>query len=337
VYTLGEVARLIAAACGIVLQPEGGPNLHSTPDLGPSPIVMRLAPELAGALDAIIAGREGDPAAEARARSAKAAIGLDLSKIVLPTPEQWRVKYGRRYTGGRDACVQNMPNDLRCYCYAPSHTAFIAADASNLHLRLVARLSGDDALAAFVALGDPYMEIVRRFGVSRKDAKRAVSGLLNGGRSRMLMDECGFSPLQADRFLSWFEARFLDAWCWMAARVQQAKDTGTVTLHDGRKVAVKRSGQDAIHAILATLEGEMLGRVIARAQAEIIGCRIAIPMHDGALFVVPAGTEEAAARQLHAIMGTEFGGPCTAGFGATWHDAESKNLTSVGEGAQAAK
>ncbi len=78
------------------------------------------------------------------------------------------------------AGLHNLPADLRPAIVAgPDHT-FVRADLGQIEPRILAAVSGDEALAAATLEADMYAPVAQRLGVSREIAKVAVLGAMYG-------------------------------------------------------------------------------------------------------------------------------------------------------------
>jgi DNA polymerase-1 len=78
------------------------------------------------------------------------------------------------------AGLHNLPTDLRpAVVAAPGHV-FVRADLGQIEPRILAAVSGDEALAAATLESDMYAPVAQRLGVSREIAKVAVLGAMYG-------------------------------------------------------------------------------------------------------------------------------------------------------------
>ncbi len=78
------------------------------------------------------------------------------------------------------AGLHNLPGDLRPAVVAEPGYAFVRADLGQIEPRILAAVSGDEALAAATLEADMYEPVARRLGVSREIAKVAVLGAMYG-------------------------------------------------------------------------------------------------------------------------------------------------------------
>ncbi len=78
------------------------------------------------------------------------------------------------------AGLHNLPADLRPAVVAEPGHAFVRADLGQIEPRILAAVSGDEALAAATLEADMYEPVARRLGVSREIAKVAVLGAMYG-------------------------------------------------------------------------------------------------------------------------------------------------------------
>ncbi len=78
------------------------------------------------------------------------------------------------------AGLHNLPAELRPAIVAGDGHAFVRADLGQIEPRILAAVSGDDALAAATFEADMYAPVAVRLGVSREVAKVAVLGAMYG-------------------------------------------------------------------------------------------------------------------------------------------------------------
>lgn len=78
------------------------------------------------------------------------------------------------------AGLHNLPGDLRPAIVANPGRAFVRADLGQIEPRILAAVSGDEALATATFDADMYAPVAQRLGVSRDIAKVAVLGAMYG-------------------------------------------------------------------------------------------------------------------------------------------------------------
>ena len=78
------------------------------------------------------------------------------------------------------AGLHNLPADLRPAIVAEPDHAFVRADLGQIEPRILAAVSGDQALAAATLEADMYAPVAQRLDVSREIAKVAVLGAMYG-------------------------------------------------------------------------------------------------------------------------------------------------------------
>jgi DNA polymerase-1 len=78
------------------------------------------------------------------------------------------------------AGLHNLPSDLRPAIVARADHLFVRADLGQIEPRILAAVSGDEALAAATLDADMYAPVAARLGVSREIAKVAVLGAMYG-------------------------------------------------------------------------------------------------------------------------------------------------------------
>ena len=330
-YALGKNSRKTAEAVGLPLDPEGC-HSHRTEshsyggcDGDTNPIRFRKLPGLDPGLAAVIREREreGDTEGLARARQAQRSVGNDPGGFFVPHRSGARRTKGRLYTKtANGGYPPGIPGKVRPNVLAPAGFDFVSFDFRSSHMALAARHSGDSGLALLVDDGTLYEDVAARFGVTRGMAKAACCALLNGGTHRVLVTKLGFTRPHAQKFIANWERTFPVLTEWMRRLSNGARDTGFVTLADGTRHAATR--KNAVSTFICVEEGRLLDLVMDRAEREIAGYRVALPMFDGALGVVAAGTGAAACERLRRIIEEETGLGCVVGYGATWAEAEAK-------------
>jgi DNA polymerase-1 len=78
------------------------------------------------------------------------------------------------------AGLHNMPANFRSAVVAGSGHVFVRADLGQIEPRILAAISGDEALAASTAADDLYLPVAMQLGVDRATAKVAVLGAMYG-------------------------------------------------------------------------------------------------------------------------------------------------------------
>ncbi|NQU41711.1 DNA polymerase I, partial [bacterium] len=138
---------------------------------------------------------------------------------------------------GRDIRKAFLPN--------PPHDLFLAADYSQVELRVLAHLSKDVALQdAFVHNKDIHAETAARIfdmplemvtGDMRAQAKVINFGILYGMGAHRLSRELGISHAQAKKFIEEYFQVYPGVKQWMDQTLEQARETGMVSTLSGRR------------------------------------------------------------------------------------------------------
>jgi DNA polymerase I len=93
---------------------------------------------------------------------------------------QWSSSDGAAGRMTATAGLHNMPAELRPAIVAERDHVFVRADLGQIEPRILAAVSGDDALAAATWDEDMYAPVAARLGVTREIAKVAVLGAMYG-------------------------------------------------------------------------------------------------------------------------------------------------------------
>jgi DNA polymerase-1 len=219
-----------------------------------------------------------------------------------------------------DPNLQNIParSDLgrriRAAFVAASPAArLVSADYSQIELRILAHLSGDEGLAAaFAAGGDVHARTAARLAgcgpeavtaTQRAAAKMVNFGVVYGMGPRGLADRLGISVEEARQFIDEYFASYPLVRRFTQELVQQARQCGYATTilgrrlalpdlrstHPGRRAAAERVAINApIQGSAADLIKRAMVNVHARLLAEHSNSRLVLQVHDELLFDVPA-------------------------------------------------
>jgi DNA polymerase I-like protein with 3'-5' exonuclease and polymerase domains len=128
-----------------------------------------------------------------------------------------------------------------CFVAPPGRT-FIAADYSQIELRVLAHLSGDDRLISLLrqAKGDVFVAIwnagkglpldAPAEKSTRDIAKRTAYGIVYGQHATGLAEKLGVSKGEAQGYIAAFHRAFPKVNQWITRVLQRAEQTGAVTL-----------------------------------------------------------------------------------------------------------
>jgi len=228
--------------------------------------------------------------------------------------------------------------------------SFLAADYSQIELRVMAHLSGDEQMIAAFKDGDdihartasvvfdvmPGM-ITREM---RSQAKVINFGLLYGMGPQRLARETGMSTKEAREFIDKYFASFPSVKGWMDALLAKARETGYVETLAGRKRYVadltsenSRQRSFAENAAVNTPVQGSAADIIKRAmlavdaalRASDLDARMLLQVHDELLLEVPDSQKEAteALVREHMEAAWELEVPLVVecGWGKDWLEA----------------
>ncbi len=296
----------------------------------------------------------------------------ELSKLVGTyvdaLPELINERTGRLHTSyhqtvastGRlsssDPNLQNIPirtemgAEIRRAFIAPEGHALLSVDYSQVELRMMAHLSGDEALIeAFVQGKDIHSATAAKiFNVpleevtkEQRSASKAVNfGVLFGMREYGLSSRMGISVKKAQEFIEGYFGAFPKVKRFIDQLLQSAYQDGYVETILGRRrplpdlnasnqnvrqaaervtiaTAVQGSAADLIKLAMLRLD-----RDIDRGQ---LPYRMLMQVHDELIFELPLGEEEEAARfigeRMESAMSLRVPIAVDAGWGANWLEA----------------
>ncbi len=253
-----------------------------------------------------------------------------------------------------DPNLQNIPirtaigREIRAAFTAPPGALLISADYSQIELRVLAHLSGDENLAGAFARGeDIHDQTARRvFGTEsgldphelRRRAKIVNYALLYGKTAFTLAKDIGVPPQAAQTFIDAYFDGFPAVRGFIDATLERARETGVVTTVFGRRRRVpeltSRNGQIRAAAERAAVNMPIQGTAADILKRAMIDIHAALPaestmiltVHDELLFEVPE-TQASEVAQLvrdrmeHAVSLTV---PLTVdvGIGPNWREAK---------------
>ncbi|MEL7642248.1 MAG: DNA polymerase I [Solidesulfovibrio sp.] len=252
--------------------------------------------------------------------------------------------------------LQNIPirGDLgrrmrQCFVAGPGK-ALVAADYSQIELRVLAHLSGEPALlSAFAAGADIHARTASLLfdkpeaaigPDERRQAKTINFGLLYGMGPQKLSRDLGIKLDAAKAFVAKYFERLSGLSAFYDDIVEQARSHGYVTTLAGRRRPLpdidSRNSQLAAQArrqaINTVVQGGAadiikMAMLAAHADAELAGRRatMVLQIHDELLLEAPAGEAEAAGARLAGLMSgvVPLAVPLVVdwGTGRTWGEA----------------
>jgi DNA polymerase-1 len=263
-------------------------------------------------------------------------------------PEQIDPKTGRVHTSyhqavattGRlsssDPNLQNIPvrteegRRIRQAFIAPPGRVLLSADYSQIELRIMAHLSGDEGLLrAFAAGADIHRATAAEvFGVApeavtadqRRSAKAINFGLIYGMSSFGLARQLGIARGAAQEYIDLYFSRYPGVRAYMEATRQQARDQGYVETVFGRRLYLpdikaansqRRSAAErtAINAPMQGTAADIIKRAMIRLHGWIksqcdLDLTMIMQVHDELVFeVAESQVDEAGARVRELMVG----------------------------------
>jgi DNA polymerase-1 len=256
-----------------------------------------------------------------------------------------------------DPNLQNIPirTELgrqirRAFVADPGHV-LISADYSQIELRVLAHLAGEEALAEAFRAGEDIHDrtAMKVFGPAsgldkhelRRRAKIVNYALLYGKTAFTLAKDIGVTKEAAQEFIDAYFAGFPRVRGFIDDTVQRARETGVVKTMFGRRRLVpelnSRNGQIRAAAERVTVNMPIQGTaadILKKAMIDLHGelparglrARMILTVHDELLFEAPREEADAAAAVVKERMerAVTLAVPLTVdvGFAETWLDAK---------------
>jgi len=255
-----------------------------------------------------------------------------------------------------DPNLQNIPirkaegRRIRQAFIAPAGHSLIAADYSQIELRIMAHLSGDAGLiAAFREQRDVHRATAAEvFGVSlgdvsdeqRRSAKAINFGLIYGMSAFGLAKQLGIGRNEAQAYVDLYFERYPGVRAYMDQTRELAREQGFVSTVFGRRLylpdinarnAARRqyAERSAINAPMQGTAADIIKRAMLVVADEIgsgaLPGRLIMQVHDELVIEVETPRAEAAAARLVGIMqdAAELSVPLSvdAGIGSNWDEA----------------
>ncbi len=206
-----------------------------------------------------------------------------------------------RMTAG--AGLHNLPAELRPVVIADEGWVFVRADLGQIEPRVLAAVSGDEALRRATQDDDLYAPVAKRLGVERPVAKIAVLAAMYGQTSGTAGQalrgmETGYPVAMkylSDAAEAGFDGRELRTYGGRLIRMFEIADGA-----DHRAGAASR-GRYARNAMVQGAAAELfkVWAVTVRARVAGLGARIVLCLHDELLVHVPEPQAEATVQLLH--------------------------------------
>ncbi len=256
-----------------------------------------------------------------------------------------------------DPNLQNIPirtaigREIRRAFVAAPGDVLISADYSQIELRVLAHLSGDETLTAAFARGDDIHDqtALKVFGANsgldrhelRRRAKIVNYALLYGKTAFTLSKDIGVSQQAAQQFIEAYFAGFPRVRGFIDATLEEARRTGVVRTMFGRQRPVpeltSKNGQIrsaaervAVNMPIQGTAADILKRAMIdvdrRLAAELPRTRMILTVHDELLFESPREEADAAASLIRDAMANAVALSVPldvdVGIGESWKDAK---------------
>jgi DNA polymerase-1 len=216
--------------------------------------------------------------------------------------------------------LQNIPirteigREIRKAFIADEGSSLLSADYSQIELRVLAHLSGDESLIrTFVEDLDIHTRTASEiFGLPpeeispemRRKAKAVNFGIIYGISAFGLAQDIGVSNVEAKRYIDQYFARYPKVRSFITATIEQARTAGYVTTLLGRKRYIPELAASAapvrnfgermavntpIQGTAADLIKLAMIHIHQRIAEQGLGSRMILQVHDELIFEVPDG------------------------------------------------
>ncbi|MFW5750051.1 MAG: DNA polymerase I [Planctomycetota bacterium] len=252
-------------------------------------------------------------------------------------PTTGRIHANLRQTGtetGRLSCerpnLQNIPKrtdlgrELRAaFVPVPEHL-FLAADYSQIELRVLAHLSGDPTLSAAFRAGDDIHRFVaaavnhcdpEAVTPEQRNAAKAVNfGIIYGQSAFGLAQQLGITRGEAARFIDEYFERFSSVRAFVERVVARARERGYVEtlagrrryvpdLHSGNRNEVLQAERTALNSTIQGSAADLIKRAMLRCRELLpAGAHLILQIHDELLVETPATLADDAGDALERAM-----------------------------------
>jgi DNA polymerase-1 len=257
-----------------------------------------------------------------------------------------------------DPNLQNIPirseigREIRRAFVAAPGSLLISADYSQIELRVLAHLSGDEALIDAFRRGEDIHDrtALKVFGANsslsehelRRRAKIINYALLYGKQAFTLARDIGVTRQEAQAFIDAYFAGFPAVRRFIDGLLEEARATGVVKTMFGRRRLVpeltSRNGQIrgaaervAVNLPIQGTAADILKRAMIDIHARLPAiaggrARMILTVHDELLFEAPGAEAEEAAGRIRELMenAVELRVPLTVdvGIGKNWKEAK---------------
>ncbi len=280
-------------------------------------------------------------------------IGKDSR--IHSTFNQTETRTGRISSG--EPNLQNIPvrtelgSRFRRYFIAPEHATLLDADYSQIELRLLAHISGDEAMCeAFRTGADIHRSTAAKiYGLAPEDvtaslrssAKAVNFGIVYGIGAFSLSKDLGVSVKEADAFIKHYFEKFPGVKQYLDTTVEDGRRNGFVTTLYGRRrmlpelsssnfnvrsLGERMAMNTPIQGTAADIIKLAMVRVYQRLKKEGLRAKLVLQVHDELIVECPEDEKEAAAAILGEEMqhAAELSVPLTADVnsGSSWYIAK---------------
>jgi len=261
-----------------------------------------------------------------------------LPRMVNPKTGRVHTNYGQAtaVTGrlaSNDPNLQNIPvrtaegRRIREAFVAPAGHAIVSADYSQVELRIMAHISGDEGLLAAFARGDDIHRATAAevFGreprevsaEERRYAKTINFGLIYGMSAFGLAQQLGLERATAQAYIDSYFARYPGVARYMEATRQAAREQGYVETVLGRRLWLpeiragnqgRRAGAEraAINAPMQGTAADLIKLAMIAVQKWIddegLGTKLVMQVHDELVLEVPEPELKSVKRELPELM-----------------------------------
>ncbi|AGO57622.1 hypothetical protein ALQ63_01342 [Serratia plymuthica] len=256
-----------------------------------------------------------------------------------------------------DPNLQNIPvrNDegrrIRQAFIAPEGYRIVAADYSQIELRIMAHLSQDEGLLKAFAEGKDIhrataaevfgVQLDKVTGEQRRSAKAINFGLIYGMSAFGLARQLGIPRGEAQRYMDLYFERYPGVLEYMERTRQQAAEQGYVSTLDGRRLYLpdvsssngmrrKAAERAAINAPMQGTAADIIKRAMIEVDAWLQGqdeplVRMIMQVHDELVFEIHESVIEASSQRIRELMENSMtlAVPLKVdvGVGANWDEA----------------
>lgn len=258
--------------------------------------------------------------------------------------------------------LQNIPvqgaegGRIRAGFIAPKDCVLISADYSQIELRVLAHMSGDENLCKAFLRGEDIHERTARLILSKTPAEEVTPderrigktinfGVVYGMSGFRLARELGFSPIEGQRFINEYFAQFPKVKVLFEKLELEGKETGEVrTIYGRRRILreIDASTRDpgfltrvATNAPLQGTAADLVKLAMIKVTRilgqELPSVKLLLQIHDELLFECPESLAEKAVDMIRTAMegvvsdgATPWGFPLKVdvGIGKNWTEAQ---------------